>query len=153
MTCTGCGAAIAAGDVFCPGCGYDTSNDAMIEAIYKPALSRARGWILAVGILYAVSALIFVAVGRLGDEQLQLVLGLNFGLMAIHVGLYFWARTSPFPAAVVALAIFVTLHLTEAVIDPTSLYRGILIKVLFLIALVKAVQAGLQVKRLVAQRA
>ncbi|TNF38611.1 MAG: zinc ribbon domain-containing protein [Deltaproteobacteria bacterium] len=152
MDCTSCGAVIAEGDVFCPACGYDTAHDAVIESVYKPALARARGWILAVGILYTVSALIYVAVGRFGEEERNLVLGLNLGLSAIHVGLYFWARTSPFPAAIVALALFVTLHLTEAVIEPSSLVRGILIKILFLVALIKAVQAGLQVKRLVTQR-
>ncbi|GMV44577.1 MAG: hypothetical protein AMXMBFR64_62930 [Myxococcales bacterium] len=150
MSCTACGAQTLAEERFCPGCGYDIANDAEIQAIHEPALASARKWILGVGILYAISGVILALTGDQVD--VTVLVGANLGLTAIHVGLWAWAKRAPFEAAVVALVLFVTLHLANMVADPHEIYRGIVIKALFLVALVRAVKAGLTVRRLRARR-
>ena len=49
---------------------------------------------------------------------------------------------------VTGLVVFVTLHLVEAVMDPTSIIRGILIKIIVIVLLVSAIQAGIKYRRL-----
>jgi hypothetical protein len=148
--CSSCRAEIPQGERYCGACGYDSHRDDHIETVLEPKLRQARGWILAVGIIYVVSAVLQVTL--LGDQlrssDVTFVLVLNGALCAVHLGLWWWARSAPFAAALVALVLFVTLQVVEAAIDPASLGRGIIIKVLFLVALVQAVRAGVEVQRL-----
>ncbi|MFT7578954.1 MAG: hypothetical protein ACI9MR_000616 [Myxococcota bacterium] len=128
--------------------------DGFIETFLMPKLQSARRWILITGVMYAVMGLIYYAMyaKHLSGQGKAILLGTNLGLFAIHVGLWLWAKTSPFPAAVVALVLFVTLHTAEAVIDPSTITSGIIIKVIFLVVLFKAVSSGLEVRRLRQQR-
>lgn len=148
--CSSCGAEVPNGERFCGACGYDTHKDDRIATELEPKLRQARGWILAVGIIYVASALLQVTIlsDRLRQDDIVFILALNVGLCLVHLGLWWWARTAPFAAAVVALVLFVTLQLVEVALDPSSLARGIIIKVLFLVALVQAVRAGVEVQRL-----
>lgn len=148
--CSSCGADVPEGERFCGACGYDTHRDDHIATVLEPKLRQARGWILAVGIIYVVSAVMQVTLlpDRMADGDVVFVLALNTGLCLVHLGLWWWARTAPFAAAVVALVLFVTLQIVELALDPSSIGRGVIIKVLFLVALVQAVRAGVEVQRL-----
>ncbi len=55
---------------------------------------------------------------------------------------------APLAAAVVSLVLFLTLHLANAVLEPSSIYKGMIVKVLFIVVLVKAIQAGYEIHRL-----
>lgn len=148
--CSSCGADVPEGERFCGACGYDTHKDDHIATVLEPKLQQARGWILAVGIIYVVSAVLQVTIlsDRMRDDDVMFILVLNGCLCLVHLGLWWWARSAPFAAAVVALVLFVTLQLVEVALDPSSIGRGIIIKVLFLFALVQAVRAGVEVQRL-----
>lgn len=152
MQCGHCQAELTEGTKFCEKCGKEVGgiDEDVIALKLVPKLKKARGWILGIGILYAVSALLMVAISGVpwSIPEVKILLATNFALFAIHIGLWFWAKTAPFAAAVVALALFLTVHLVNAIIEPASLVRGILIKILFLIALAQAISAGLEVRRL-----
>jgi hypothetical protein len=138
---------------FCPSCGSDRDVEIRIAAA-APALESARKWILGIGIWYLVGSALFVLV--LGDgmmsRQRDLILISAAALCVIHIGLWFWARTQPFPAAVVAAVIFATLLAVQAVTSPADLFGGIIIKIAFAAVLYKAVQAGLEAQRLRGKR-
>src|SRR5688500_11951226 len=153
-SCPKCGAQLAVTDQFCGECGANAEVELHIAAFHQPALESARKWILAAGITYVVSAFLVTAIARdaMLDEDRNLLFGVAFALSAIHIGLWWWAKTAPFPAAVVALVLFITVQLINAAMDPSTLYKGFLIKILFLVALIKAVQAGSEANRLRGQR-
>ncbi|HOX43117.1 MAG TPA: zinc ribbon domain-containing protein [Myxococcota bacterium] len=142
--CPKCGAQLPPADQFCGACGADRFKDSEGKGSADRAMSQARGWILAVGIIYALSGLAFYLLLRdnLPEGAGATLLATNFGLCAIHVGLFFWARTAPFPAAVVALVLFITVHVANAILDPTTLAQGLIVKALFLGALIRAVSLG-----------
>ncbi len=71
-----------------------------------------------------------------------------FGIAALFWGLAIWARRNPLPAAIVGLVTFITLHAIEAVADPTSIIRGIIMKVLVIGMLVSAIKAGIEFRKL-----
>lgn len=156
MLCGACGAEMAAGTRFCEACGRDQLGpDPADEARMVDRLRKARGWILAVGILYLVNlGIIWFQVRH--ALFLPMVKGWLIAIAALALfqfGLWWWARREPFAAAVVALAAFVTLQTVQVVIEPKSLLSGIIIKVLFIVALVQAVSAGLAVRRMRAEAA
>lgn len=150
FTCGKCKGPLAAAERFCPACGADRDLEIQIEALERTKLASARKWILGIGIWYLVSGLIMLAIvkDQLTPEGRVLLLGTHLGLFVVHVGLYVWARVAPLAAAVVSLVLFLTLHLANAVLEPSSIYKGMIVKVLFIVVLVKAIQAGYEIHRL-----
>jgi hypothetical protein len=64
-------------------------------------------------------------------------------LAALMGALWLWARRAPLPAIGCALALFVVVQVVGAVVDPSSLYKGLIIKVLAFVALGKGLKAAL----------
>jgi hypothetical protein len=65
-------------------------------------------------------------------------------IVAVLMGvLWLWARRAPLPAIACALALFLVVHVVSAVLDPTSIPKGILVKLLALAALYKGFKAAL----------
>ena len=67
----------------------------------------------------------------------------NLVLAALMAGLWFWSRRAPLPAIACALALFVVVQVVGAVLEPESIFKGILIKVLAMIALGNGLKAAL----------
>lgn len=74
--------------------------------------------------------------------MVNMLLAINIALGAIYIGLWWWAKRKPLPAAVIALLLFITTHVINAVMQPESIYQGILVKILFTLALVRAITAA-----------
>jgi hypothetical protein len=155
-TCNKCKAAMAPRERFCPSCGADREIEWQVAGLEMTRLASARKWILGIGVWYLISGAIMLLVLRkqlASDAQRDIVLLTSGGLFVIHVGLYFWARTAPLAAAVVSLLLFVTLHTANAALDPSTIWKGLVIKVAFMLVLYKAIQAGLEIHRMRNQRA
>ena len=154
-SCLRCNADLPAAERFCAACGADREVEAQVTMLEATTLATARKWIFGIGVWYVVSALLEIAVlgPLLTPTGKELVLGIGAGLFGIHALLYVWAKRQAFPAAIVAFVLFVSVQLLAAVSDPTTAYKGLLIKILFVVALVKAMQAGYEVKRLRGSRA
>jgi hypothetical protein len=95
------------------------------------------------------------AVGMTWDEVVahdkglvNMLLVVNIALSVIYFGLWFWARKNPYAASLVALLLFLTVIVASAVWEPSTLYQGILVKILFVVALAKAVSAGREERRI-----
>ena len=109
-------------------------------------IERARGWILAIAVAYL--ALVVLYTGAVGD--LRVSDDVRFPLLiltAVQLGLWIWARTAPFPASAAALAVFVLANGYQAVVDPEGLRWMILVRVVFLLGLIKSVHAGALARR------
>jgi len=98
------------------------------------------------------------------DEQLQPINGKNYTagelrqavkrepyqvlvtcvILSVLMGvLWLWARRAPLPAIACALALFVVVQVVSAVLDPSSIYKGIIVKLLAVGALYKGFKAAL----------
>lgn len=95
------------------------------------------------------------AVGMTWDEVVahdhglvNMLLIVNISLSVIYFGLWFWAKKNPYAAALVALLLFLTVIVISAVYEPSTLAQGVLVKILFIAALVKAVTAGREERRM-----
>jgi hypothetical protein len=158
--CSHCGSAVQEGHKFCEACGKPVAAEAapaplpfvdeglQLQMVTK--LKKARGWILAVGILYVVGGFLVLAISRIpfSHPVAKIILGTNLALAAIHVGLFVWAKREPFAAAVVAMALFISVHLVNFILDPKTITQGIFIKVIFIVVLAQAISAGLAVRRM-----
>ena len=79
--------------------------------------------------------------------MVRMLLLVNLGLCAAYLLLWWWAKAKPLPASVIALLLFITTHVVNAVVEPKTLYQGILIKILFTLALVRAISAAAEERR------
>jgi cytochrome bd-type quinol oxidase subunit 2 len=72
----------------------------------------------------------------------------NLVLTAVYFGLWIWARRNAFAAALSALLIFLTVVVVSAIVEPKTLYQGILIKIIVVGGLLTAVSAGYRARRI-----
>lgn len=117
---------------------------------------KAAGALLAVGILQLVFGTCILAMGKqmfanVEPGQLVMVLASVYGMGVLYFGLFFWARRSPFPAAIVGLVIYVTMVLLDVLADPTSIWRGIIVKIIIILVLARAISAGAEHRKLLRQ--
>ena len=138
-------------------------------------------WIGFLAILFAVSAPIQYAVDRMEAEkalvafdssagasdrdapgdgalilverQLLLALVVNLLLAALMGGLWLWARRAPLPAIGCALALFLVVQLIGALWDPSTILKGILLKVVAIAALWRGLKAALGARAALARPA
>lgn len=131
---------------FCPFCGFPQNGTTDEQGAFLREKGRQdqRATISGDRVRKARNALFWVAGLNMlpyviiGDTTL-IVVGLVISLM--FVGLALWSRTQPFPAILTALALFVLLIVISAIYDPTSLFKGIIVKILVLSALFYALRS------------
>lgn len=117
--------------------GFSNSKQAD-AAVANLAQFEAEEIVEAAGEQYVVSDLL----AQVERERLQgFVVPIGLGL--VFLGLYFWGRRAPVPAITTALLLFVTVHTIEAVIDPVTILRGIVLKLFFVAGLVGGLKAAL----------
>jgi hypothetical protein len=76
-------------------------------------------------------------------QEVWLIFGANYFLAVIMVGLFFWAKRNPLSAMVTGLAIYLAVIVLNAIIDPKTIVQGILIKFIFIGAMVGGIKAAL----------
>jgi len=113
------------------------------EQLRKKA-GQAFGALLAVAIIQAIAGTILGFV--LGGQPM--VFAMLYGIAVFFFVLALWARKSPLPAAVVGLVVYVALSLFDIMAAPEAVGRGIILRIIIIVLLAKAVQAGSQYNRL-----
>jgi hypothetical protein len=76
------------------------------------------------------------------------VLGLNLFLAAVMAGLWRWSKRAVLPAAISALGIYAAVIVGSAVVDPTSVIKGLIVKIAVTVALVKSVKSAYAARRI-----
>jgi hypothetical protein len=181
ITCPHCGAANVAGANFCESCGkalpsaapagprvvtgdvlpYSAAGQDLLAVELQKQTRRAAITLLVIGILGLVAGAIFFIIGmRVAAPNAAIdprITGATFCIMGlIFLGLYFWARSSPLPATIVGLVIYLTI-LGIGVVSTIAAARsgeGVrgspvgCIDIIIIVLLVQGIQAALKHKRL-----
>ena len=130
------------GKVAATGVGRDLQATALAATAKK-----AAGALLAVAILQAIAGTVMVYAAKkaaVAGTDLTVLYVVVYGVAAVFFGLYLWARRNPLPAAISGLVVFLTLHGLEAVSDPESIAKGILVKIIIIVVLARAISAGMK---------
>jgi hypothetical protein len=77
-----------------------------------------------------------------------LVLILNVGLALAYLGTWFWAKRNALHASVAALLLCIAVIVGDAAYDPSTLKNGWLVRILFIVALCKAIAAAREEQKL-----
>jgi hypothetical protein len=114
---------------------------------YEKSLKTARIW------LYVIAAL-QVGVGiyeytSTPDPTIALIAGLiDGGIGVLLLLLALWSYKKPVMAFMTALITYIVIHIGMMFIDPTNIFKGIIMKILIVAALVKALKDAREVEKL-----
>ena len=194
QSCPHCGAGNQTGSEFCASCGKalplampsgprvlgakDLASTAAGQKLQGDELhktaKKATGALLAVAILQTagVGLLIFLLQNLPGasrgslPQAAQILIGAQIGVAVIFWGLWFWARVSPLPAAIVGLVLYATLVTINVVTSVSQMSQnngapggsgigGIGIgwlDIIIIAVLVRAISAGAKHRKLMQQQ-
>jgi hypothetical protein len=127
-------------------------SESQQKAAHTQKVASGRGYILFVAVVQLIvgcGIFAFATISTDSDSKATFsVLGaMVAGLGLIFLGLWFWAKYQPFPAALTALIIFVTVNLADAVLSPQGIASGIVIKLIILYGLIVAVKSGYALRK------
>lgn len=152
--CPQCSGSIGFLDQSCGICGADLALELEIAAFHEPAINSARRMILFAGFIYPlVPLLLFAMLARLAGGSVfatsafALSFGVGCAVLAAHVGLWWWAKRSPFPATVIAFGVYL------GYLGFTGLASGFVIKIIGFVILLRGVLAANHVRKLRTQHA
>ena len=112
-------------------------NELIDTAPYEKSMKNARIW------LYVIAGFQFLmGIVEYAREEEPIVGWMAFGIDAfiafLFLGLALWSRTKPVAAFTSALILYVLFVAAFCILDPTNLFKGIIFKILAVVALVKA---------------
>jgi len=114
-------------------------------------LSKARKWILGVGLVMFIFDMIMLHAvygDRLPSAVKSRYTMYSGVVLAFFIGMWVFAKFRPVMACVLALCGFWALHLYLATQDGTSLFQGILLKILFTLALIRGIKSANRAEQL-----
>jgi hypothetical protein len=114
-------------------------------------LRKARTWIIAVGIImFAIDMILLNVVygDRLPSDYKSRLMMYDVVILAFFIGMWVLAKYKPVVACVLALCGFWALHLYLASVDVSTLRQGIVMKVLFTLALIRGIKSANRAEQL-----
>jgi len=117
----------------------------------RKKVSNARSALLAVVVLSALTALMYLAIGTMTRYDEALISSAVFlGMTAMYIGFYAWARRQPYPALLTGLLIYASLILLDVgyavwMNAPPGVV-SMLMRVLILVFLVRGFLAARQLR-------
>ena len=120
-----------------------------LNAQMNTELRRARTWLLVVGLLMFVMDLVIIyAMDGVPPEAQQIGTAISAGVLAIFLALWWFTPKKPKLCLGLGLVVFWGIQILNAIDDPTMLYKGIIVKIFFTVALVKGLQSASRVEDL-----
>jgi hypothetical protein len=120
-------------------------NNAEMRAEISKELKTARKYLIAVGILmFVMDLLIMYALQKdqITDEFRRLALIIDSVILAAFISLGLYVHKKPRFCLITGLILFWAIQLLNAYYNPKALTQGIIMKVLFTMALVKGLQSA-----------
>ncbi|GAA4276799.1 zinc ribbon domain-containing protein [Aquimarina mytili] len=151
ILCSQCNTEINSEAKFCTHCGYPENGDEKEKAKFhaNKVMQKNKGFNDAKKIKSARNTLywmagIFLVSGLFLFFTLNdiTILVANLILVVVYLILAYWSKQKPFAALLSALLLFLMVIALNTVLDPSSLFKGILIKIILLSFLIKGVYSA-----------
>ena len=159
--CACCATNFEPTDTFCNACGYPLQgtkeqqdfhiSNRIVKEIDLVDLNKKVK--TATNSLYWIAAVLtlstIITYFMIKDEiDVFAVLITNAILIAAFLAFGVWSKTKPAAALISGLSLYAIIHILNAVAEPTSLFQGILVKVLIIVYLIKGIIAVLEVDKI-----
>ena len=155
IPCSHCQKEVEVADIFCGHCGYPQNGTQEQQSKFygQLAIKNARNEDAhdkvksARNTLFVLSGIIavFGFVQYLNHQDI-VTLGIDFGISLIFLGLAFWTESKPLMAVLIGLLLYLTMIVINAIIEPISLFKGIIWKVIIISFLGKGLYSASSIK-------
>ena len=114
---------------------------------YEKNLKNARIWLYVIAAIQVVFGIVQYAITD--DKEIGLIVAIvEAGIGVLFFLFALWSYKKPATAFMTALVTFVVIHVASAIIEPSQIYKGIILKVLVIVALVKGFNNAREVEKL-----
>ena len=151
----------APGDAFCESCGYplngneDERNSFISDRNYKhlelaeidTKVRKATNSLYVLAAFTVVMGIIYYAATAEYANPLS-VLTTNLVLAAIYLGLALWSKKQAVAAILSGLILFSVIQVVNMIVDPSTIVKGIIVKVAVIIYLIKGVQSAFDAQKI-----
>jgi len=159
--CAHCFQSLTAADKYCRHCGFpqqgsNTEKRSFIDQVHlkKVDLTKAQHKVRnAAATLYVIAgftALYGLIVGLGMQEDVSLMIG-NIVIAILYLVLGLWSQEKPFIAILCGLILFITFILLNAFLEPDTLYKGVIVKLIIVVFLIKGVVSARQANRIISE--
>lgn len=100
---------------------------------------------VAAGLFFISGLILFVANDDVESFVMNLVISLIYLILAS------WSNRNPFGAIVTAFAIYITIQVLAAFVDPTNIVRGIILKFIIIAAFVKGIRSAIEARSIMGE--
>ncbi len=156
LSCTQCQSLIKEEQKFCSGCGFPQRGTAGEKAKFHAEQSMARGksreapklikqarntLFFVAGITFLYGIIIFFA----QDDTATFIAAAIMTIIYLILG--FWSQQKPLIALVLGLLLYLTNIVLSAIIEPETIHKGIIIKVIVIVFLIKGINSALHLRK------
>lgn len=159
--CRACGNAVNGHDQFCTSCGFplrgtDEEQNVFISARHfrksqvqtlHKKIKNAQTTLFVLAGLFAVIGVAYYFISGQNDLGFAVMIT-NLILAAVFLALGGWAKNKPVVALISGLVLFILVQLISIIEDPTNIVRGIIIKALVIVYLVKGLQSAIEAEKI-----
>ena len=155
LTCEHCQAQVISTVKFCNSCSFPVGGNEEDKRSFRLTIGNKKRQVkdaeekikTCKTIIYILAGIVFISGLVFGFAQDDFVLMIvNLCISLLYLILAAWSEKSPFGAILTAFIIYITLMFINFFIDPASLFRGLLFKILFIGAFVKGVRSAKEAK-------
>lgn len=118
---------------------YDDSMDG-----YDKPIKRAR---ILLFVIAGLQLLSLFTVGDLPEPENWITIGIFVFVAAVFAALAFWTKRKPYTAIITALSIYASLHILSAILEPASIIRGLIVKIVAFVLLITALKNAKEVQQ------
>ncbi len=151
--CSQCSTAISEETKFCTNCGYPEKGTEKEQATYhaqkimkkskakddKKRIESARNTLYWIAGIFFVSGIFLFAI-----SQDNAILVTNIIIAIIYLILAYFSKEKPFATLLSGLLLYILIITLNAIFDPSTLFSGIIIKIIILSFLIKGVYSASQ---------
>lgn len=119
-------------------------DDLSMEGYDKP-VKKARNILFVLAAIQLVFG-IFIALQQYGVARI-ISMAIYIGIAIVFFLLALWTKSKPYTAIITALSIYGVLVLADFIIDPASILRGIIIKIVVFALLISALSNAKEVQQ------
>ncbi|MCK8522607.1 hypothetical protein M0D21_13565 [Aquimarina sp. D1M17] len=151
--CSQCNTPINGKTKFCANCGYPENGTEKEQSVYhankvmkknqvKEDQNRIKSgrntlyWIAGISFFFGLITFL------LNDDSTTFIVQIILAI--IYLILAYWSQKKPFAALLSALLLYVLLIAADVVVEPASIFRGIIVKIIIISFLIKGVNSALQ---------
>lgn len=115
---------------------------------YDKHIRQARNAIFAAAVILLLSVIITISTIPEGYGYLWLDIIIWGSFILGFVALGFWTKKKPYTAIICALVLYGLYIILNGVLDPATLYKGLLVKIIIVVLLVKGINDAKDVQQI-----